>query len=114
MSSLFDELELPLEDVGDAAKTLAAGEGSAIGAAVNIAAAIMQKRPRRRGVRPLACRCHARPLTENKISAAALSGFEMKTELIGFGHAHQDAVANDKRFGKIDIIVMQNFSKLLN
>ena len=39
-----------------------------------------------------------RRLTENKISAAALSGFEIKTQLIGFGHVHQDAVADDKCF----------------
>ena len=39
-----------------------------------------------------------RRLTENKISAAALSGFEIKTQLIGFGHAHQDAVADDECF----------------
>jgi len=55
-----------------------------------------------------------RRLTENKISAAALSGFEIKTQLIGFGYAHQDAVADNKRFGEIDVIVVQNFGKLFN
>ena len=34
-----------LEDVGDAAKTLAAGEGSPIGAAAQVAAVSLQKRP---------------------------------------------------------------------
>ena len=46
MSGLLDQLEVPLhyalEDVGDAAKTLAAGEGPAIG---KMAAVSMRRRP---------------------------------------------------------------------
>src|SRR5215469_9345699 len=49
MADLTNALDVPvdaaLEDVGDAAKTLAAGEGSAIAAAAEVAAVSPQKRP---------------------------------------------------------------------
>jgi Protein of unknown function (DUF1403) len=49
MVDLTNALDLPLdaalEDVGDAAKTLAVGEGSAIAAAAQVAAVSLQKRP---------------------------------------------------------------------
>ena len=49
MVDLTNVLDVPvddaLEDVGDAAKTLAAGEGSAIAAAAEVAAVSLQKRP---------------------------------------------------------------------
>jgi hypothetical protein len=55
-----------------------------------------------------------RRLTENKISAAAPSSFEIKTQLIGFGHVHQDAIADDKCFWEIDVIIVQNFGELFD
>jgi Protein of unknown function (DUF1403) len=52
-------LDAALDDVGDAAKTLAAGEGSAIAAAAEVAA-MSAKTPRRRGARALARGCCCR------------------------------------------------------
>src|SRR5262245_61490397 len=49
MADLINALDVPLDaaldDVGDAAETLAAGEGSAIAAAAGVAAVSLQKRP---------------------------------------------------------------------